>query len=33
MSIRQIARTFHHTRRKIRQILEQSEPNPYTDPK
>src|SRR5437588_3096002 len=30
MSIRQIARTFHHTRRKIRQILEQSEPNPYT---
>jgi len=30
MSIRQIARTFHHTRRKIRQVLEQSEPQPYT---
>ena len=30
MSIRQIARTFHHTRRKIRQVLEESEPNPYT---
>ena len=30
MSIRQIARTFHHTRRKIRQVLAQSEPRPYT---
>jgi transposase len=30
MSIRQIARTFHHTRRKIRQVLAESEPNPYT---
>jgi transposase len=28
MSIRQIARTFHHSRSKIRQILEQSEPVP-----
>ena len=24
------SRTFHHTRRKIRQVLEESEPNPYT---
>jgi transposase len=30
MSIRKIARTFHHTRRKIRQILAESVPNPYT---
>src|SRR4051812_31362311 len=30
MSIRQIARTFHHTRRKIRQVLAESEPRPYT---
>lgn len=30
MSIRQIARTFHHTRRKIRQILAGSEPRRYT---
>src|SRR3954470_1212504 len=30
MSIRLIARTFHHTRRKIRQILAGSEPRPYT---
>jgi transposase len=30
MSIRQIARTFHHTRRKIRQVLAESEPNPYS---
>ncbi len=30
MSIRQIARTFHHTRRKIRQVLRESEPPPYT---
>ena len=26
----QIARTFHHTRRKIRQVLAESEPTPYT---
>ena len=30
MSIRQIAHTFHHTRRKIRQVLAESEPRPYT---
>jgi hypothetical protein len=30
MSIRKIARTFHHTRRKIRQVLAESEPKPYT---
>ena len=30
MSIRQIARTFHHSRYKIRQVLNQSEPLPYT---
>jgi transposase len=30
MSIRQIARSFHHTRRKIRQALAESEPRPYT---
>jgi transposase len=30
MSIRQIARTFHHTRRKVRQVLTESEPRPYT---
>lgn len=30
MSIREIARTFHHTRRKIRQVLEEAEPAPYT---
>src|SRR3954453_18095707 len=30
MSIRQIARTFHHTRRKIRQVLAESERRPYT---
>ena len=29
-SIREIARTFHHTRRKIRQVLTESEPCPYT---
>jgi transposase len=28
MSIRQIARAFHHSRYKVRQVLEQSEPNP-----
>jgi transposase len=30
MSIREIARTFHHTRRKIRRVLAESEPRPYT---
>jgi transposase len=30
MSIRDIARTFHHSRRKIRQILQQPQPQPYT---
>ena len=30
MSIRVIARTYHHSRRKIRQVLEESEPRPYT---
>jgi len=30
MSIRDIARTFHHSRRKIRQILQEPQPQPYT---
>lgn len=30
MSIRQIARTYHHSRRKIRQVLQEPEPRPYT---
>jgi DNA invertase Pin-like site-specific DNA recombinase len=30
MSIRAIARTFHHTRRKIREVLQNPEPKPYT---
>jgi hypothetical protein len=30
MSIREIARRFHHSRRKIRQILAEAEPRPYT---
>jgi transposase len=30
LSIREIARRFHHTRRKIRQVLAQAEPHPYT---
>jgi transposase len=30
MSIRAIARTFHHTRRKVREVLQNSEPAPYT---
>ena len=30
MSIRQIARRFNHSRRKVRQVLEESEPRPYT---
>jgi transposase len=32
MSIRQIARRFNHSRRKVRQVLEESEPRPYTLP-
>ena len=28
MSIREIARAFHHSRYKVRQVLEQSEPTP-----
>lgn len=30
MSIREIARTFHHSRRKIREALQRAEPRPYT---
>ena len=30
MSIREIARTFHHSRQKIREILAKPHPNPYT---
>lgn len=30
MSIRRIARTFHHTRRKIREVLAEAEPRAYT---
>jgi transposase len=30
MSIRQIARRFGHSRRKIREVLQESEPRPYT---
>jgi transposase len=30
MSIREIARTFGHSRRKIREVLGQAEPRPYT---
>src|SRR5690348_2953418 len=30
MSIRDIARTFHHSRRKIREVLGQPQPRPYT---
>src|SRR5580692_1134050 len=29
MSIRELARTFHHSKRKIREILRQPEPKPY----
>jgi len=29
MSIRQIARTFGHSRRKVRQVLAQAQPKPY----
>jgi len=30
MSIRAIARTFHHSRRKVREVLSNPEPKPYT---
>jgi transposase len=30
LSLRAIARRFHHSRRKIRQVLAQAEPHPYT---
>ena len=30
MSIREIARTFGHSRRKIREVLQEAEPQPYT---
>src|ERR1051325_2914329 len=30
MTIRELARTFQHSRRKIRQILAQPQPKPYT---
>ena len=30
MSIREIARTFHRSRRKIREVLKNPEPRPYT---
>ena len=30
MSIREIARTFHHSRRKVREVLAQPQPKPYT---
>jgi transposase len=30
MSIRDIARTFHHSRAKVRQILREAQPKPYT---
>ena len=30
MSVRDIARTFHHSRRKVRQILAEGQPRPYT---
>jgi transposase len=30
MSVRQIARRFNHSRRKVREVLEESEPRPYT---
>ena len=29
MSIREIARTFHHSRRKIREVLAQPQPSSY----
>jgi len=30
MSIRKIARTYHHSKRKVRQVLKEPEPRPYT---
>src|ERR1043166_8121616 len=30
MSIREIARTFGHSRRKVRQVLAEAQPKPYT---
>lgn len=30
LSIRAMARTFHHSRRKVREALDASEPRPYT---
>ena len=30
LSVREIARQFHHSRRKIRQVLREAEPRPYT---
>jgi len=30
LSIRRIARTYHHSRRKIRQVLQEPQPRPYT---
>jgi transposase len=30
MSIREIARTFHHSRRKVREVLAQPQPKPYS---
>lgn len=30
VSVREIARTFHHSRRKVRQVLQEAEPRPYT---
>ncbi len=30
MSIREIARTFHHSRHKVREVLKNAEPRPYT---
>jgi transposase len=30
MSIREIARTFHHSRRKVREVLAKPQPTPYT---
>ena len=30
MSIRAIARTFHHSRRKVREVLTNPEPKPFT---
>ena len=32
MSIRAIARTFHHSRRKVREVLSQPEPKPFARP-